>query len=140
MANQVSVDQLAGVYIKIRDAKSTLKKEFDAKYAKLDEQQDRIKAALLKYCKEQELESFRTAHGTVARKVTTRYWTSDWPSMYKFVLDNQLPEFFEKRLNQTSVREYLADNPEAVPPGLNADASYTISVSKPRKPRQKAAE
>ena len=133
----VSNDKLAEVYIKIREAKAKLKREFDEKYARMEEQQNQIKRALLQYCKDEGLESFRTAHGTVARRVSTRYWTNDWPSMYKFVLEHEVPEFFEKRLNQTSVRQYLEENPEAVPPGLNADSQYTISVTKPRKPRKK---
>jgi hypothetical protein len=62
--------------------------------------------------------------------VKQRYWTSDWDSMNKFILDNEVPEFFEKRLNQTVVKQFLEENPDAVPPGLNVDSEYTISVRK----------
>ena len=52
------------------------------------------------------------------------------PTMHKFILENNLPEFFEKRLNQGAVKEYLEENPESVPPGLNTDSEYVIAVRK----------
>jgi len=62
------------------------------------------------------------------RSVKTRYWTSDWESMHKFILEHDVPEFFEKRLNQTCVRQFLEDNPDLVPKGLNVDSEYVITV------------
>ena len=50
--------------------------------------------------------------------------------MYKFVMDNEVPEFFDKRLNQSNVRQFLEENPDLVPMGLNADSEYTLSVRK----------
>jgi hypothetical protein len=50
--------------------------------------------------------------------------------MYKFVLENEVPEFFDKRLNQTNVKQYLEENPEKVPKGLQVDSEYVISVRK----------
>jgi hypothetical protein len=139
MTKDISVDQLAGVYIKIRDAKATLTREYEEQKSRLEEQQNQVKQALLQYCKNEKLESFRTSHGTVTRKVNTRYWTNDWPSMFEFVLEHKVPEFFEKRLNQTHVKQFLDEHSDVVPPGLNADSSYNISVTKPRKPRSKQA-
>jgi hypothetical protein len=45
-------------------------------------------------------------------------------------MENNLPEFFEKRLNQTAVKQFLEENPETLPPGLNADSEFTITVRK----------
>lgn len=132
----IPVDKLAEVYVKIRDRKAQIKAEFDKEYDALNEQQDKIKRALLTYCKENHLEGFKTVAGTVSRRVKKRYWTSDWPSMYTFVLENEVPEFFEKRLNQSAVQQFMEEHPETIPPGLNIDAEYIISVTKPRKPRK----
>jgi hypothetical protein len=137
--SNVSVDQLAGVYVKIREAKSKLKADFDEKYGRMTEQQDKIKRALLDYCKEQGLNSFNTNHGTVSRRTKTRYWTNDWPSMYKFIEEQHQPEFFEKRLNQTVVKTFMEEHPDITPPGLNVDAEYIVSVTKPKKPRTKVS-
>jgi hypothetical protein len=45
-------------------------------------------------------------------------------------MDNKLPEFFEKRLNQTHVRQFIEENPDQIPAGLNVDSEYAISVRK----------
>jgi hypothetical protein len=50
--------------------------------------------------------------------------------MNRFILENELPEFYEKRLNQGVVREFLEENPETVPPGLNTTSEYSIRVRK----------
>ena len=91
---------------------------------------DLVKRELLSYCKEHNVESVKTTEGTFYRQVKRRYWTSDWESMYKFVLDNQVPEFFDKRLNQKNVGQFLEENPDLLPPGLNVDSEYTLSVRK----------
>jgi hypothetical protein len=89
---------------------------------------DTIKSALLEFCKDNNIDSVRTDAGVFYRSQKRRYWTSDWESMHKFILDNELPEFFEKRLNQGVVKEFLEENPEVLPPGLNVQSEYTISV------------
>jgi len=126
----VSVDKLVNAYAKIRDKRSELSAKFKEEEGALREKQDKIKLALLEYCKEHEVDSVRTASGLFYRTVKQRYWTSDWESMHKFIMENEVPEFFEKRLNQTHVRQFIEENPDLVPAGLNVDSEYTISVRK----------
>ena len=124
------VEKLTSVFIKIRDRRAKAKSEFDKEDKHLKEQQDRIKVALLDYCKDQGVESVKTGSGMFYRSVKTRYWTSDWAEMHKFVKEHDLLEFMEKRLNQTAVREYLEENPDQIPEGLNIDSEYQLSVRK----------
>ena len=126
----VSVDKLVKAYTKIRDKRSELTSKYKEEEGKLREQQDKVKLALLGYCKEHEVDSVRTASGLFYRTVKQRYWTSDWESMHKFIMENELPEFFEKRLNQTHVRQFIEENPDQIPAGLNVDSEYAISVRK----------
>lgn len=138
MSDEVLVDgvplsKLTRAYIKIRDKKSQIKKAFDEEYDGLTEQQDKIKRALLQYCDDAKITGFDTEFGRVSRRVKTRYWTSDWDSMNKFILEQGVPEFYQKALNQTNVKQFLDDNPDISPPGLNADSEYVITVTKPRK-------
>jgi hypothetical protein len=127
---EVSVEKLTKIYIKIRDKRAEIKAAFEAEDGALLEQQDKIKRALLDYCKQQGVESVRTPAGIFYRSLKTRYWTSDWESMNKFILEHEMPEFYEKRLNQTSVRQYLEENPDVLPPGLNVENEYVITVRK----------
>lgn len=46
------------------------------------------------------------------------------------MLQHSVPEFFEKRLNQTNVKQFLEENPDLQPAGLNIDSEYVISVRK----------
>lgn len=128
--SDVSVDRLTATYIKIRDARAKLSSDFKKADGELEEQLNTIKRALLNYCEDQNVESVRTSEGMFYRTTKTRYWTSDWDSMNRFIMDNKTPEFLEKRLNQTVVRQFLEENPECVPPGLNTDVSYAVSVRK----------
>ncbi len=126
----ISVDKLVGAYTKIRDKRAELSAKYKEEEAELREQQDKIKVALLDYCKEHEVDSVRTSSGLFYRTVKQRYWTSDWESMHKFIMEHEVPEFFEKRLNQTHVRQFLEENPDLLPLGLNVDSEYSISVRK----------
>ena len=126
----LSVEKMTRVYIKIRDARAALAAKFNEEDAALKDQMETIKRGLLDYCSEHGVESVRTSEGVFYRTVKTRYWTSDWQSMHKFILEHELPEFFEKRLNQTAVKQFLEENPEAIPPGLNTDVEYVVTVRK----------
>jgi hypothetical protein len=125
-----NVERLTRVYIKIRDAKAKLASDFKDEDDALTEQLDTVKRELLAYCAENGVESMRTSAGMFYRSTKTRYWTSDWESMHKFVLAHGVPEFLEKRLSQGVVKQFLEENPEAVPPGLNTDTEYVITVRK----------
>ena len=95
---------------------------------------DRLKGQelLIEVCRVLKSDSFKNKVGTLTRRVKKRYWTTDWPSMFKFIKDKELLEFMEKRLNQTNVKEYIADHPDELPPGLQSTSEYTVSVRKNR--------
>jgi Zn/Cd-binding protein ZinT len=130
MTQSIPLEKLTKAYIKLREQRSQLAADFRAQDQVLLDRQDKIKEALLDHCKEHNVESVKTTEGTFYRQVKRRYWTSDWESMYKFVLEHQLPEFFDKRLNQKNVGQFLEENPEMVPPGLNVESEYVVSVRK----------
>jgi|TARA_R110000803_G_C11902211_1_gene312245 hypothetical protein len=130
MSEPLDVAKMVRVYQKIRSKRSELSANFKEEDKALSEKLDAVKAALLKYCDEQGVESVRTAEGLFYRSTKTRYWTSDWESMHKFILEEGVPELLDKRVNQTNMRQYLEENPDAVPMGLNVDSEYTLSVRK----------
>jgi hypothetical protein len=127
----VPLEKLTAVFIKMR-AKRT---EMAAQYKKEDgiivAQMDQIKAALLDYCKTNGINSGNTEGGQFIRSVKTKYWTSDWESMNEFIMEHKLPEFYTKSLNQTNVKQFMDENPDVIPPGLNVDSEYVMTVKKP---------
>ena len=50
--------------------------------------------------------------------------------MYQFIQEHNVPEFLEKRLNQSNVKQFLQENPDDIPDGLRADSEYVITVRK----------
>jgi|TARA_R110002167_G_scaffold682_3_gene2970 hypothetical protein len=124
-----TADKLAAIYIKMREA--VKEKEEEIKIIKT--QQERINQELLDLCEEQNLDSLKTPTGTVTRRVQTNFWTSDWEEMHKFIKENDAFHLLEKRIHNTSMKEFLEDNPDQMPAGLQTNRKYILSVRKPTK-------
>ena len=124
----VSAEKLAEVYVKIRDARTALKEKFESEDSVMKEQQDMLAEKMLELCKDIDADSIRTTAGTIIRKVDTRYWTTDWDSMYQFIEEHNAYPLLEKRLHQTNMKQFLEENPDLLPVGLQADSKYTIVV------------
>jgi hypothetical protein len=129
----VSAEKLADIYVKIRDARSALKEKFESEDAVLKEQLDLVAEKMMNLCQEIDADSIRTPAGTIIRKVDTRYWTTDWESMYQFVEEHNAFPLLEKRIHQTNMKQFLEDNPDLLPAGLQADSKYTIVVRRSNK-------
>jgi len=124
----MNAEQLVTVYIKMRDALVKLQREFDEKESAIKAQQDIITQALLEMCKEMGAEGLRTPAGSVFKTIKTRYWTSDWGSMKQFIKDNDALDLMEQRVHQTNMKNFLEENPTLMPPGMNVDSRYSITV------------
>jgi hypothetical protein len=48
-------------------------------------------------------------------------------------MDHGAPELLEKRVAQTTMKEWILTHPDDFPPGLNLSREYTIKITKPRK-------
>lgn len=124
-------EKLTRVYMKIRDRRAEIKAAFDAEDKELVAKQDKIKEALLQFCKDHNVDSVKTPAGTFYRTVKTRYWTSDWEAMNAFIKEHDVPEFYEKRLNQTAVKEFIESELKGeVPDCVNVSSEYQIGVRK----------
>lgn len=124
----VDLDQLTSIYIKIRDARADKKRAFDEQDKELEDQMQVLSEQMLDTCKEMNANSIRTAHGTIIRTVKSRYTTNDWDSMYSFIQEHSAFGLLEKRLQQTNMKEFLSENPDLLPMGLNVQSEYTVSV------------
>ena len=125
----VSIDTLCKIYMKMRTKISELNSEI----AKIEEQKEQVAMAMRDQLKSLGIQSVRTDHGTVSLVKKTAYYTQDWDSFKQFVLENQAVDLLERRIAQTNMTQFLEENPGLVPPGLNADQKYDVSVRKPTK-------
>lgn len=130
MSQELGIEKLVRVYLKMRTKRDELSAKFKEEDDKIKEQMDKVKAALLDHCKATGAESVRTSEGMFYRSVRTNYWTSDWESLGKFVVQHQVPELLEKRIHQGNMKQFLQEHPDLLPPGLNVDSEYTVTVRK----------
>ncbi len=124
----VSVDRLIKIYLKIRDARLEAKTKFEDEDEKLAKQLMVVQNKILEFCKESGLDSVKSTFGTASRTVKSKYWTNDWDSYRKFVKENDALELFEKRIHQGAMKEFMDQNPDVIPPGINVSHEYAVVV------------
>jgi len=122
--SDLTADKLVKIYIKIRDARAELSKKDND----LEEQLSMIQDKLLEICKETGADGLRTEFGTVTKRVSKRFWTTDWDSFYKFMKEHDAFQLLQQRITTTNMEQFLAENPDLHPPGLNLDASFAVTV------------
>jgi hypothetical protein len=105
-----------------------MRREAEAREKEIEEQMGIIETEMLDVCKQMNADSVRTPHGTIIRSVKSRYWTNDWDSMYQFIKEHDAFGLLEKRLHQTHLKEFLSENPDTFPIGVNVENSYSVVV------------
>jgi len=126
-------DKLVSVYIKIRDAKAQLTRDYEEKVADLDTKLGILSNELLEICKATGQNGGKTSHGTFTRTVKTRYWSANWDAMREFIKKHDAIDLLEQRINQGNMKTFLQENPDLLPEGLNVDSKYAITVRRASK-------
>lgn len=129
--SELPINDLVAVYRKLRTAIAEAEEEHETKVKGLREQLDTVSAELLHFCNEQNLDSVKTPAGTVSRRVQTRYWTTDWEKMNEFIVEHEAVHLLEKRIHNGNMKQFLEENPDVLPIGLQVDNKYVIQVRKP---------
>jgi hypothetical protein len=124
----MDAEKLVKTYITIRDARDAVARKRDEEVAQLQSQLDELEAALLEICKETGQEGGKTSAGTFTRSIKTRYETTDWDHLFTFINKHQAPELLEKRIHQGNMKQFLEENPDKLPEGLNVRSRYSITI------------
>jgi hypothetical protein len=128
----VALDRLAKIYLKMREAIQQAQQEYDAKIEELKAQQAVVASAMKDQMLALGTESVKTGNGTIILGKRHRFYTQDWDSFKQFVIDHDALELLERRIHQTNMQQFLDENPGEVPPGLNSETEYQVSVRRPR--------
>ena len=131
--DNIPLDKLVKVYRKMKQEIDTMTQEYDTKLEVLKAQQDEIKFAIKDQMKALGVTSVKSPFGTVSMMLKTRYNTQDWSSFKDFILEHSMVDLLEKRIAQTNMATFLAENPGVVPPGLNSVTEFEIRITKPTK-------
>ena len=129
----VPMDKLAKVYRRMQSRIQELTAQYESEVEDIKRQQEVVKIALKDQMLKLGVSSVRTDQGTVVLSTKTRYNTQDWDSFKEFIKEHDALDLLEKRIAQTNMATFLAENPSLVPAGLNSLTEYAISVRKPTK-------
>ena len=129
MGGKVTPDRLAKAYLRIRAERSVLSAQFKEQDGELIRKLDRLKQAMLDHCDAHNVESVRTSEGLFFRS-TKRNTGLVNGMLYTNLLEENAPQLLDKRINQANMREFLEENPDLKPEGLEIEEEVTISVRK----------
>ena len=124
--DEVNLEKLMQADINMREEIAALESQIST----IKQQRDRVQDALHEACKQLNVSSLKTKAGTLSRSVKTSYVTNNWPALYEFMKEHDVPEFLHKRLSSTNIKEFLDANPGLCPAGLSPMNEYVISIRK----------
>jgi hypothetical protein len=127
---QFTTEKLIKAYIKIRDAIAEKEKEHKAEIKALEEQLDMVQGELLTQCETAGGNISVPGVGRVARRVSKQYWTSDWQSLYDVIKEHDAFHLLHQRISNKAMQQFLEENPDVHPVGLNLDSRYAVTVTK----------
>lgn len=124
----MKIDRLVGAYINIRDDLNKLRAEFQEKEKEHKSAMKRVEAEILKLCHEQGVESFKTAHGTAFKKKKDFIKVENWDAALDYILTNDLKHMLTKSVQKTAAKEFMEENNNQLPPGLEYGAITEIGI------------
>ena len=125
----MKLDELVANYIKLRDKKSLLKKQYDEKVAKVDAVMDRMEAIILKTFQDSGIDSARTDAGTAYISTRTSATVGSREELFQWIQEDfdERSIFLENRVSKVAVEQFKAANDD-LPPGINCRAEVTVGV------------
>lgn len=125
----MKLDELVANYIKLRDKKSQLKKQYDERVAKVDAVMDKMEAIILKTFQDSGIDSARTDAGTAYISTRTSATVGSREEFLSWVLQDpdERSIFLENRVSKVAVEQFKAANDD-LPPGVNFRSEVTVGV------------
>lgn len=139
------VDKIIAAYIKIRDEKSKITREYKDATGVLDEQLDKLAAVLSAKLTEVGTDSFKTSEGTAFKATKDQVGVLEIEEFREFLaletaggdkakateIFNNFPwHFFTKTVSKPSVVAYMKDHDGQIPDGLRYDQFIETQVRK----------
>ena len=125
----MKLDELVANYIKLRDKKSLLKKQYDEKVAKVDAVMDKMEAIILKTFQDSGIDSARTDAGTAYISTRTSATVGSREELFQWIQEDfeERSIFLENRVSKVAVEQFKAANDD-LPPGINFRSEVTVGV------------
>lgn len=124
----LDVAKAARVYLKIDDVRKERQAAHDEEDQKLKDQQEQIKAHLLKFLNETNQKSSNTADGLVYWEEVVTPTAADWGAFYEWIKEHDAFDFLHKRITATEITAYMEQNEGAIPPGVSVFRQRVVRV------------
>jgi hypothetical protein len=124
----MDVQRMVKAYIKIRDKRAEIKKEFEEQDKALKEKLELIESEMLRHMQETGIESIKTAAGTFYRQEEVTPTGSDWDAFYTWVKTNDAFDALERRIKKGFIKEYMETHEGGIPPGVSVYREYVVRV------------
>ena len=112
----VTYDRIIRTYVRMRDARSALKAEFEKKDRELKDQQETLESFLLGSMNTGGVTSLRTSAGTAYRTETMVPTGSDWSAFYAWVKETNGFDFLFKSIKADAIKDFMDQHDGEVPP------------------------
>jgi hypothetical protein len=123
----MKLSELVALYVQLRDDKASLKAEYDAKLAPIEEKMQKIEAKLLEVFDNSGMDSVKTEFGTAYKSERTSVSVADRDAFVDFIKAGDHWSMMEVRAAKTAVEQYKAANDE-LPPGLNWKSEIVVNI------------
>lgn len=127
--NNMTLEQVATLYIDLRDKKKALEESIKPKLQLLNEAMELLENSALDYLNKQGTSSARTAGGTIVKMEHRSYKIADSEVFFSAVEQMGRADFLEKRVAKKVVDEYLEDG-GTLPPGLAVESRLSVQFRK----------
>ena len=125
---EVKLDKVAATYVKIRDKRGELKKQYEAEDLKLKDQIETLESFFLQTLQDMGAESARTKHGTIYRSLDVKPSCEDWNAFYAWIAENDAFDALERRVKKSFITSFMEDNKDGLPPGITVVKEYIAKV------------
>ena len=132
-ATPINMDRLIEAHQAVKMARAARKQLFDEEDAKLEADQNMIRAVILDHLNKTGAQSIATEHGTAYRREVLKPSAADWSAIWEWMKAHDGFDIMERRLKAGFVKEYIENHNGQLPPGVNAHYEYEVSVRRPTK-------
>lgn len=129
--NAINLEELVDAYLALRGERAKLLEDYEAKDAALKKDMEALEQAMLSVCNDVNANSIKTKNGTVMRRLSERFYCTDWDNFKQFVVENDAIDLVERRIHQGNIKQFLSEHEgDGLPPGVNVMREYGITVRK----------
>lgn len=126
------MDRVIQAYDALRNHRAIKEAEHKKADADLEADMVKLRALLNEMMNVSGASSVKTEYGTAYRTEKLKVSAADWGALNDWILeDPSRIEIYEKRLKAGFVKDFMEQNENAIPPGVNVHRDYEVSVRRP---------